>query len=146
MPLRNRSEIIRALAGHHFADILGTPEATTLDFKRCLYPLDTDKGKYDLCSDVAAMANADGGNLVCGFVADKAPTEVHEVASKATPVPRSRLDVSRHKDVLVRYVWPRVSVDFAWFDAAGDNSAEGSWSSKSNRCPRISATPWSARS
>ena len=32
-------------------------------------------------------------------------------------MPRNRLDVSRHKDVLVRYVWPLVSIDFSWFDA-----------------------------
>lgn len=111
MPLRSRSEIIRALAEHRSADVLGTPETTTLDFKRCLYPLDKDKGKHALCSDVAAMANAAGGLLVCGFVADKAPNKVYEFASKAAPVPRTRLDVGRHKDVLLngtRHKPPRV--------------------------------------
>jgi hypothetical protein len=125
MALRNRSEIIRTLAEYRSDDILGTPETTTLDFKRCLYPLNKDKGKYDLCSDVAAMANATGGILVCGFIADKAPNEVYEFASKAAPVPRSRLDVGRHKDILLRHVWPRVAVSFEWFDLAENDDANG---------------------
>lgn len=125
MPLSNRSEVIRALAEHRSDDVRGTPETTTLDFKRCLYPLDNDKGKHDLCSDVVAMANAAGGILVCGFIADKAPNEVHEFASKAAPVPRSRLDVGRHKDVLLRHVWPRVVVSFEWFGLAENDEANG---------------------
>lgn len=47
MPLRTHSEIITALSQYRAEDIKGTVETTTLDFKRCLYPLDLDKGKFD---------------------------------------------------------------------------------------------------
>ncbi|MBR7826647.1 hypothetical protein KDK95_10050 [Actinospica sp. MGRD01-02] len=115
MPLRTHSEIITALAQYRAADVKGTVETTTLEFKRCLYPLDQDKGKFDLCLHVAAMANASGGLIICGFKADKSPAEANEQATEITPVPLRLLNGPRHKDVLVQYVWPHVQVDFEFY-------------------------------
>jgi hypothetical protein len=115
MALRTHSEILKALAQHAPEDIVGTAESTTIDFKQCLYPLDLPKGRFDLCLHVAAMANAAGGLIICGFKADKAPTEVHECASHIMKVPRALLDVPRHKDVLIANVWPLVDVGFEFF-------------------------------
>lgn len=42
------------------------PESQTLDFKREL-PGNSDKEKHELCKDVAALANTDGGDLVYGI-------------------------------------------------------------------------------
>lgn len=42
------------------------PESQTLDFKREL-PGNTDKEKHEICKDVAALANTDGGDLVYGI-------------------------------------------------------------------------------
>lgn len=125
MPLRTNSEIIRALAQYRAEDVLGTAETTTLDFKRCLYQLRSDKGKFDLCLDVAAMANASGGLIVCGFKADKSPTEVHECATQVAQVPLSQLDVPRHQHVLLQYVWPRVQVDLDFYPYAQQEQGEG---------------------
>ncbi len=42
------------------------PESQTLEFKREL-PGNSDKEKHELCKDVAALANTDGGDLVYGI-------------------------------------------------------------------------------
>lgn len=42
------------------------PESQTLEFKRDL-PGNSDKDKHELCKDVAALANTDGGDLVFGI-------------------------------------------------------------------------------
>lgn len=42
------------------------PESQTLEFKREL-PGNSDKDKHELCKDVAALANTDGGDLVYGI-------------------------------------------------------------------------------
>lgn len=125
MPLCTNSEIIKALSQHRADDVLGTPETTTLDFKQILYPLDIDKGRFDLCLHVTAMANAAGGLIVCGFKADQAPTEVHECATKVTKVPRKLLDVPRHKDVLLQNVWPRVQVAFDFYPHSPEDQDNG---------------------
>lgn len=44
----------------------GCPESATLEFKREL-PGNSDKDKHELCKDVAALANTDGGDLVYGI-------------------------------------------------------------------------------
>jgi hypothetical protein len=125
MPLRTQSEIITALSQYRAEDIKGTVETTTLDFKRCLYPLDLGKGKFDLCLHVAAMANAAGGLIICGFKADKSPTEVHEQASEITKVPLRLLNVPQHKDVLVQHVWPHVEVGFNFFPYSAEEQDSG---------------------
>lgn len=125
MPLRTNSEIIKALSQYRAEDMLGTPETTTLDFKRCLYPLQIEKGKFDLCLDVAAMANAGGGLIVCGFRADKSPTEVHECATQIAKIPLDQLDKPRHQHVLLQYLWPRVQVDLDFYPYAEQEQDQG---------------------
>jgi hypothetical protein len=58
MALESPAAVVKALAQCRSAEVIGTAESVSIDFKRCLYPLHTDKGKRDLCVDVAAMANA----------------------------------------------------------------------------------------
>jgi Putative DNA-binding domain len=52
------------------------PESQTLEFKRDL-PGSSDKDKHELCKDVSALANTDGGDLVYG---------IHEVDSMADSI------------------------------------------------------------
>lgn len=42
------------------------PESQSLEFKREL-PGNSDKGKHEICKDVAALANTDGGDIVYGI-------------------------------------------------------------------------------
>jgi hypothetical protein len=125
MPLSSRSEIVKALTEFRHADIIGAAESVSIDFKRSLYQLDQDKGRHAFCTDVAAMANASGGILVCGFVADKQPNEVHECASAASPVPLSRLKIDSYGDVLLRYLWPHVDVKFEFYPQSAEDQDNG---------------------
>lgn len=58
MTVHSDLDLVAALAQGTPGRLLGTAESDRLDFKQSPYPLQTDKGKYDLCSDVAALANA----------------------------------------------------------------------------------------
>ncbi|MBT2303804.1 ATP-binding protein [Variovorax paradoxus] len=51
------------------------PESITLEFKRDL-PGSSDRDKAELCKDVAAMANADGGDIVYGVDEDAGAASV----------------------------------------------------------------------
>jgi predicted HTH transcriptional regulator len=66
MAVNSRTEVVSALAQGRPEVLIGTTENSWLDFKSTPYPVHTDKGKFDLCKDVVAFANAQGGLLVCG--------------------------------------------------------------------------------
>jgi hypothetical protein len=65
---------------------------------------------------VAAFSNAGGGLLVCGIKAKKKPTELYEVAEKATPFSKKLVDSTKYKDVITEYVRPLLKVKFFWYD------------------------------
>ncbi len=53
---------VRDLTPQDIQELLGTQEDIELDFKREPYA-----NAYDLCIDVASMANAEGGYIVVGM-------------------------------------------------------------------------------
>lgn len=55
MTVESHIDLLTALAQGAPARLIGTAESDRLDFKQAPYPLNTDKGKYDLRSDVAAL-------------------------------------------------------------------------------------------
>lgn len=61
MCVPSRLKVVEALAAGRPEDLIGTAECEWLDFKRDLYHLESDKGKFELCKDVAALANSQGG-------------------------------------------------------------------------------------
>jgi Putative DNA-binding domain len=78
-------------------------EAPDLDFKRDLYA-STDSGRKSLCSDIAALANANGGVLILGMDEDaqgraRADTGVSIADSEKSRIWQTVLDTVRPKPV-----------------------------------------------
>jgi hypothetical protein len=111
----SRSALIQALASGRPEDLLGTAESPWLDFKSAPYAVNTDKGKFELCKDMAAFANAQGGLLVCGVAAEKQSDRAVEVATRLQPFPQDRADVNRYIDTLNEYLRPRVVISHFWY-------------------------------
>src|SRR6266511_6297104 len=87
MSVGSPGELLTALARGDYDAIPGTPEADNLDFKEQPYRLDQEKSKWHLCTDVAALANTNGGCLVVGYSVRRGPTDVAEVTDELRPVP-----------------------------------------------------------
>lgn len=125
MTVTSRSALIQALTSGRPEDLLGTPESSWLDFKSAPYALNTDKGKFELCKDVAAFANAQGGLLVCGVATEKQSDRAVEVATKLQPFPQDRADVDRYIDTLNEYLRPRVDISHSWYRNPTKDAADG---------------------
>ncbi len=78
------AEQIRALVNE------GTPESSTLDFKREYYEAG-DKGKVDFLKDVTAMANTDGGTILIGV------TEVDGFATNFAEMSNEGFDKQKNR-------------------------------------------------
>jgi hypothetical protein len=119
----SRSALIEALTGGRPDDLLGVAETSWLDFKRSPYNLASEKGKFELCKDVAAFANAHGGLLVLGVTAEKKSNQALEVATGFHPFPQERADVVQYVDTLNEYLRPRVEISHHWYRDPGRSSA-----------------------
>ncbi|MFD1932969.1 helix-turn-helix domain-containing protein [Nonomuraea mangrovi] len=62
----DQSKVLTAWAKDQFDDWIGIPDGHHVDFKKSPYALDTHKGAFELCKDVAAFRNARGGLIVVG--------------------------------------------------------------------------------
>jgi hypothetical protein len=123
-------QLVSFLAGQQPYEVLGTPESEWVDFKSVSpkgpYDLSTDKGKFELCKDVAAFTNGPGGLIVCGFKAKKKQNELHEVAERLTPFGNELVDDASYKSVIAEYVRPLLRVKFFWYDhPEGDPDVSG---------------------
>jgi hypothetical protein len=111
----SRSALIEALATGRPDDLLGMAETSWVDFKRSPYALTSERDKFELCKDVAAFANTQGGLLVLGVVAEKKPDRALEVATDLRPFPQDKVDVTKYTDILNEYLRPRVVVNPRWY-------------------------------
>ncbi|MEU0486244.1 ATP-binding protein [Streptosporangium sp. NPDC006013] len=125
MALTSRFALIEALASGRPEDLLGMAESSWLDFKSSPYQLDVDKNRFELCKDVAAFANAQGGLLVLGIGAEKKSHQALEVASTCQPFPQNKANVDRYIDTLNEYLRPRVTISHSWYADLGRSSPEG---------------------
>lgn len=80
------------------------PESMTLEFKRDLLG-GSDKDKAELCKDVAAMANADGGDIIFGIDEDNG------VASALAPIAAEPSDSAKRRlgQILAANIEPRIN-------------------------------------
>jgi len=123
MTVASRTEVVSALSQNRAQDLLGTAENAWLDFKTTPYAVQTEKGKFELCKDVAALANAQGGLLVCGVRTTPLTTEAKDVAAELAAFPKEHAKVQSCRDVIAEYVHPSVATTFNWYD---EPSKEGS--------------------
>ncbi|MEV5915198.1 RNA-binding domain-containing protein [Streptomyces chartreusis] len=86
--------------------LLGLPETSWLDVKSSIYALDQPGPRAELCKDVAAMANAQGGLLLIGLRTEL--VEGREIISELKPVPQRLTDPGRHRKILTEQVRPPV--------------------------------------
>ncbi|MGW6009220.1 AlbA family DNA-binding domain-containing protein [Streptomyces sp. NPDC055210] len=119
----SRSALIESLTAGRPDDLLGEAETSWLDFKRSPYNLASEKGKFELCKDVAAFANAHGGLLVLGVTAEKKSNQALEVATSFHPFPQERADVVQYVDVLNEYLRPRIEISHHWYRDPGRSTA-----------------------
>ncbi|GAA1613932.1 hypothetical protein GCM10009733_007580 [Nonomuraea maheshkhaliensis] len=116
MTVSSRAAVIEALASGRAEELLDTAENAWLDFKSSPYALKSDKAKFELCKDVAAFANAQGGLLVLGVKASKRSDKAMEVATDLHPFPQERADVDGYIDTLNDYLRPRVAINHRWYE------------------------------
>jgi hypothetical protein len=116
MAVASAAELREALGSNDFQRIVGTPEEDWLDFKRSPYQLDTDKDRWELAKDVAALANQRGGFLVIGVDTSRRPFEIVDTASEIRCVAKTQVDPTRYRAVILAWVYPPLrGVTAHWF-------------------------------
>jgi hypothetical protein len=106
MSVSSVDELRVALDEAAFERILGTSESAWIDFKGQPYPLNTDRGTWELCKDIAAFANAGGGCILIGFATERPDASVAERAAELRPVPVAMANRDRYRDVIAAGVFP----------------------------------------
>ena len=82
------------------ARLIGESETEQLDFKEQPHILTSEKGKWELAKDVAALANSGGGCIVVGVSTIVPSDREEEVASAINPFPSTMADVKQIRDSL----------------------------------------------
>ena len=93
-------EIEHLLESGAEAALVGESETDHLDFKEQPYRLNTDREKWELAKDVAALANAGGRCLVIGIATTTPGEREEEIASEIKPFPAPLGDIKRHRDAI----------------------------------------------
>lgn len=95
---------------------MGLQECGWLDVKSGPYQLAQQMGAEELVKDVAAFANAPGGGLL--LIGFKTTAEHDtEIISELRPVPRSLVDIDRHRKLIHERVIPTVrDLQVEWID------------------------------
>lgn len=106
MTVSSAEELRVILEGAAYDRMIGTSESSWIDFKGKPYLLNTDRGTWELCKDVAAFANAGGGCIVVGVATEKPDTSSAERAAELRPVPAEMVDRERYRDVISAGVYP----------------------------------------
>lgn len=115
MPVHSIAELGEALATLAFNRILGAAEGDWIDFKGSPYGMVgngstklSPKGKWELCKDVAELANHHGGCLLIGVETVKNSNIGIETASAITPVRKDSIDISAYRSVISQGMYPNV--------------------------------------
>lgn len=108
MAVASMEELRVALGESSPGRLLGTLESIWVDFKSQAYLLGTDRGSWELCKDVAALANASGGCLVVGVLTEKDANDASERAHELRPVPTAMANRDQHRDKIVAGVFPPI--------------------------------------
>jgi hypothetical protein len=102
-----------ALISENFDAILGTEEASWVDFKTGPYSMNgsgdiglTEAGRWELCKDVAALANNKGGCLVLGVRTEKQPLVGMDIAVAIVPIRTSLIDIGSYRASISSGIYP----------------------------------------
>ncbi len=120
MHVRPADEVEQFLRDQRAADLDGTLETVTVEFKSEPYILGTPRQKQELAKDICALANASGGIVAIGLKTTKSNLHAVDVVTGANPFPREMYKAEAWLDVLTDWVYPPVSgLDAQWYPAAG---------------------------
>ena len=121
MPVTSRMELVAVLARQDHDTVLGTAESEWLDFKKEPYRLNENGGRWELAKDVASFANKGGGYILVGVRTVKRESELGDVATSVTKIPKKLVDGGQHQDVVESWIYPRVrDVRLQWFPPEPD--------------------------
>ncbi len=85
-----------------------------------------ERGRWELCKDVAAFANGSGGCLAIGFPEVSDPNLGVKFAGRLAPIVVASVDLDHYRDVLERGVYPVPQcVELRWFAQAGTQPPAG---------------------
>ncbi len=119
MAISNQIELLESLESGDHDLILGTPESSWLDFKRKAYESTptalSRKGRYELCKDVAALANEEGGVILIGVAEKLSPINGLSVADKITPLKVDSINLAHYKSIIMNHVYPLLTVVTKWY-------------------------------
>ncbi|MEU9324094.1 ATP-binding protein [Streptomyces canus] len=104
--MTNLDSVYHAALQGQWDSILGLPETSWFDVKSAIYALEQPVPRAELCKDVAAMANAQGGLLLIGLRTEV--TDGQEIVSEVKPVPQRLVDPGRYRKILLEHVRPPV--------------------------------------
>lgn len=111
---RTPQEILEILHSKDFDELIGLIEYSQFDAKQ-KYSLDSDRGKYELAKDVAAMANSDGGVLVVGLTTDKIQETKEEVVAAVSLLKEEEANKEQYEHLVANRIYPCIkglSVDW----------------------------------
>ena len=92
--------LIQALDNMCFSDVEGTPESDWIDFKRTVYPFDTNNQL----------------RLSARFGEERDPSMGVPVAGPVRPIPCDRVDLAHYRDILAQGIYPPIrGVEIKWF-------------------------------
>ena len=92
---------ISEITPQELIDLIGKQENLWIDFKKHDYPLDPkdpDKRKREICKDVTAMANAEGGYILIGV------DERNKIAQDFSTVPDAAKVAQSIKSICLQYI------------------------------------------
>ncbi len=90
---------ISEITSQELINLIGNQEENLwIDFKKHDYPQDSDKHKHEICKDVTAMANAEGGYILIGV------GEKNTIAQDFFTVPSAAKVAQRIKSICLQYI------------------------------------------
>ena len=116
MVAKSVEDVRQALRDRKFDELMGLQECGWLDVKSGPYQLAQPIGADELVKDVAAFANATGGGLL--LIGFKTVAEHdNEIISELRPIPRSLVDIDRHRKLIHERIMPTVrDLQVEWID------------------------------
>jgi hypothetical protein len=124
MTLNTKANLITCLENGNFEEIIGTPESSWVDFKRAQYPTIqgrpqklSEYGKSELCKDVAAFANNDGGIILLGISEELSLSNGLSVASEIHEIDIANIDLAHYKQTVIERIYPLIQgIEMRWFE------------------------------
>jgi predicted HTH transcriptional regulator len=98
---------ISEITDHDLINLLGDQEENLwIDFKQMQYHKDntkTEERRHEICKDVTAMANAEGGYIVIGV------QETDKIAQRFFDIPDAERKSESIYDICHQYIVPRIA-------------------------------------